>query len=106
MLERGEVNRDGSSLNLTKRQSVQCRLSATNRFLRNGPFAEYNHMVRKTPCWMTNDAEGQETQRDDLSFHGPTASFAIQQGVFFVPSFRILQRAHSIPFQAFLVLNV
>ena len=31
---------------------------------------------------MANAAEGQETQRDDLSFQGPTASFAIQKGVF------------------------
>ena len=52
-------------------------------------------MVEKTPCWMANDAEGQETQRDDLSFQGPTALFAIQQGVFLYPaSVRILQRAH------------
>ena len=34
----------------------------------NGPFAVYSHMEQKTPCWMANDAEGQETQRDDLSF--------------------------------------
>ena len=29
----------------------------------NAPFAEYGHMVqKKTPCWMANDAEGQEKQ--------------------------------------------
>ena len=28
----------------------------------NAPFAEYGHMVQKTPSWMANDAEGQEKQ--------------------------------------------
>ena len=28
----------------------------------NAPFAENAHMAQKTPCWMANDAEGQEKQ--------------------------------------------
>ena len=46
------------------------------------------------PCWLGNVPEGQEKQSDDiiqklmviciLSFQGPTASFAIQQGVVLV----------------------
>ena len=45
-------------------------------------------MGKKTPCWMGNDAVGQEKQKDYiiqkaniLSFQGPTALFAVQQGV-------------------------
>ena len=46
-------------------------------------------MVQKTPCWMANNAVEQEKQRDYiiqkaniLSFQGPIALFAFQQGVF------------------------
>ena len=28
----------------------------------NWPFADYGHMVQKTPNWMAKDAEGQEKQ--------------------------------------------
>ena len=55
---------------------------AKTRLRINGPFAEYGHMVQQTPCWMPNDAEGQEKQRDYIiqkaeitSFQVPTASF-------------------------------
>ena len=55
----------------------------------NWPFADYGHMVQKTPNWMAKDAErARKTNRlHDLKskypfFQGPTASFAIQQGVF------------------------
>ena len=48
-----------------------------------------SHDTKKTPCWMANDAKGQQKQRDNLiqkahilSFQGPTAPFAIQQGDF------------------------
>ena len=41
----------------------------------------------KTPCWMANDAVGQEKQKEYiiqkaniLSFQGPTALFALQKG--------------------------
>ena len=47
---------------------------------------------------MANDAQGQEKQRDYitqkaniLSLQGPTASFAIEQGIFFVPYDHILK---------------
>ena len=36
----------------------------TTRLRIDWPFAEYGHMVQETPCWMANDAEGQEKQRD------------------------------------------
>ena len=52
-------------------------------------YAEYGHMVQKKPCWMANNAVEQEKQRDYiiqkaniLSFQGPIALFAFQQGVF------------------------
>ena len=57
-------------------------------------------MVQKTPCWMANNAVEQEKQRDYiiqkaniLSFQGPIALFAFQQGVF-VPRNCILPRVH------------
>ena len=55
---------------------------ANTRLRIDGPFAEYGHMIQETPCWMVNDAEGQEKQRDYIiqeakiiSFQVPTASF-------------------------------
>ena len=53
------------------------------------PFCTIRSHGRKKPCWMANEAEGQEKQRDYiiqntkiLSFQGSIASFrAIQQGV-------------------------
>ena len=55
---------------------------ANTRLRIDWPFAEYGHMVQETPCWMANDAEGQEIQRDYIiqkakiiSFQVPTASF-------------------------------
>ena len=55
---------------------------ANTRLRIDWPFAEYGHMVQETPCWMENDAEGQEIQRDYIiqkakiiSFQVPTASF-------------------------------
>ena len=49
-------------------------------------------MMQKSPSWMASHAEGQEKQRDNiiqkakiLCFQGHTKSFAIQQGIFFVP---------------------
>ena len=54
-------------------------------------FAEYGHMVQETPCWMANDAEGQEKQRDYIiqkakiiSFQVPTASFLYHPKRFFL----------------------
>ena len=56
-----------------------------------GPFAEYGHMVQKTPCWMACNTLGQEKQRERvtsfkktsiLSFQGPIALFVFLQGVF------------------------
>ena len=45
----------------------------------NGPLAGKGRIIEKTPCWMANDVEGQEKQRDYvieianiLSFQGPT----------------------------------
>ena len=40
-----------------------------------GTFAEYGHMVQETPCWMANDAEGQEIQRDYIIQKAKIISF-------------------------------
>ena len=55
----------------------------------NGPFARDGHMIQKSPCWMANGAVGPLKERLwafwmrlSLCFFCPSASFAIQQGVF------------------------
>ena len=55
----------------------------------NGPYAEKIVTWNKNTCWVANDAVGHEKQKDYviqkaniLSFQGPTALFALQQGLF------------------------
>ena len=81
----------------------RCLLSfykAKTRLRIDWPFAEYGHMVQETPCWMANDAKGQEKQRDYIIQKAKiiSSSHCIvslpSNKVFFVPCGNILQRAH------------